>query len=424
MTGMKSGLLTAGLLVLWAGAAYALDPALKCQSGKNKEAGKYAFCLQKAEAKLVTTGDAEKYAAAIVKCEAKLADKWKKLEEDAAAKGASCLDGAPTETQYKTVIDGHSDNITTGLSGGDLQDYPAELTTCTGQLTTCTGERNQCVNTDLPACQTTRDQCVNTDLPACQTTRDQCVNTDLPACQTTRDQCVNTDLPACQTSLATALACGNGTIDAGEQCDQANLNAQTCATQGFGGGTLACGTGCLFNTGGCYNAPRFADNGDGTITDKQTGLMWEKKADLDNVPVICSSAGVCPDPHDADNRYTYSADSPLGPPGTAFTVFLAQLNAGSGFAGHADWRLPTRAELQGIVDYADTSSPLVDAAFDTGCTGSCTITTCSCTTASNPYWTSDETASIAGNARIVHFDNGDVTNDTKDTGDYARAVRP
>ena len=31
-------------------------------------------------------------------------------------------------------------------------------------------------------------------------------------------------------------ACGNGAIDGGESCDQGNLNAQTCITQGFSPG--------------------------------------------------------------------------------------------------------------------------------------------------------------------------------------------
>ncbi|HSP55853.1 MAG TPA: DUF1566 domain-containing protein [Dehalococcoidia bacterium] len=385
--------LTAAVLMASAGAVYGVDPAQQCQAGKNKEAGKYAYCLQKAEASLVKTGDTVKYGEAITKCETKLNDKWAKLEATAAGKGASCPDAPLTEAQFKTVIDEHSDNVTTGLSGGGLQDYPALLTSCTGQLTVCTG------------------------------VRDQCVNTDLPGCQATRDQCVNIDLPSCQANLTTALACGNAAIDAGEQCDQVNLNGETCATQGFGGGTLACGSGCLFDTGGCYNAPRFVDNGDGTITDKETGLMWEKKAGLGGGPVICSTAGVCPNPHDADNQYTYSFGSPSGPPGTAFTVLLAQLNGGGGFAGHSDWRLPTREELQGIADYADPSSPVVSAAFDTGCTVSCTITTCSCT-APSIYWTSTTTALTANNAWIVDFSNGDVTNDTKDTDYYARAVRP
>jgi hypothetical protein len=82
------------------------------------------------------------------------------------------------------------------------------------------------------------------------------------------------------------VVCGNGAIDPGEQCDQDNLNGQTCVALGYGTGTLTCGAGCLFNESGCYT-DRFTDNLDGTITDHQTGLLWEKKADFDNVPVTC-----------------------------------------------------------------------------------------------------------------------------------------
>ncbi|HSP99446.1 MAG TPA: DUF1566 domain-containing protein [Candidatus Dormibacteraeota bacterium] len=112
----------------------------------------------------------------------------------------------------------------------------------------------------------------------------------------------------------------------------------------------------------------------------------------------------------------------LGPPGTAFTVLLAQLNAGGGFAGHTDWRLPTRDELQTIADYADASSPVVAAVFDAGCTGSCAPTTCSCT-APGPYWTDDLVASISGNAWILDFSDGSVLTDTRDTDYGVRAVR-
>ncbi|HEV8323995.1 MAG TPA: hypothetical protein VG389_20430 [Myxococcota bacterium] len=49
------------------------------------------------------------------------------------------------------------------------------------------------------------------------------------------------------------VLCGNGMIDAaaGEQCDGTLLGGQTCATQGLGGGALACTPGCVFDTSGC-----------------------------------------------------------------------------------------------------------------------------------------------------------------------------
>jgi hypothetical protein len=46
--------------------------------------------------------------------------------------------------------------------------------------------------------------------------------------------------------------CGNGIIEAGEVCDGANLGGETCQSQGFTGGTLACNGTCTgFDTSGC-----------------------------------------------------------------------------------------------------------------------------------------------------------------------------
>lgn len=47
--------------------------------------------------------------------------------------------------------------------------------------------------------------------------------------------------------------CGNGVIDAGEECDGQNLNNQDCTDQGFAGGALACNNNCTFNVANCTN---------------------------------------------------------------------------------------------------------------------------------------------------------------------------
>ena len=41
-------------------------------------------------------------------------------------------------------------------------------------------------------------------------------------------------------TISPPTLCGNGVIDAGEQCDGGNLNGQSCPSQGYAGGTLSC----------------------------------------------------------------------------------------------------------------------------------------------------------------------------------------
>ena len=46
--------------------------------------------------------------------------------------------------------------------------------------------------------------------------------------------------------------CGNGVIDAGEQCDGADLNSFDCSSLGYAGGTLGCDPMmCIFDTSMC-----------------------------------------------------------------------------------------------------------------------------------------------------------------------------
>lgn len=158
----------------------------------------------------------------------------------------------------------------------------------------------------------------------------------------------------------------------------------------------------------------YTDNGDGTITDNNTGLMWEKKSDDGSI-------------HDWDNTYTWGMTTPpYTMNGTMVTTFLDTLNDVSGggascFAGHCDWRIPNRNELQSIVN-SETFTPAVSAAFNTACAPACTVLTCSCTVPSN-YWSSTTLTPIPDWAWFVYFDYGHDGGDGKNHLFFVRAVR-
>ena len=251
------------------------------------------------------------------------------------------------------------------------------------------------------------------------------------ACPSSGDQAaiqtqVTQDGAAVAAELAGAPLCGNGAINPEEQCDGSNLNGNTCATLGYSGGTLACNGSCQFNTAGCIPAGvlqtgqtqcdqgagtlgacpgsptgqdaalgkgvarSYTDNGDGTITDNTTGLMWEKLSQDGTI-------------HDYTTSYTWH---------TAFTTKIDGLNAGSGFAGHTDWRLPNVNELQSLSNYG-LASPAIDPAFNMNCAALCTVTSCSCTQ-SNHYWSSTTKQAVPNNAWLVGFGDGGAGLDVKE----------
>lgn len=82
-----------------------------------------------------------------------------------------------------------------------------------------------------------------------------------------------------------------------------------------------------------YGENQFVDNGDGTITDLATGLMWQAVDDGNT--------------RDWEESLAYAEGLELG--------------------GHDDWRLPNVKELQSIVDYTrsvqTTNSPAIDPMF-------------------------------------------------------------
>ncbi len=49
--------------------------------------------------------------------------------------------------------------------------------------------------------------------------------------------------------------CGDGNVDAGEDCDGSNLNGASCISVGFDGGLLSCAADCSFNTNNCVTDP-------------------------------------------------------------------------------------------------------------------------------------------------------------------------
>ncbi|MBF0541599.1 MAG: DUF1566 domain-containing protein [Nitrospirae bacterium] len=119
---------------------------------------------------------------------------------------------------------------------------------------------------------------------------------------------------------------------------------------------------------------RFIDNGDGTISDIRTGLMWGKSdsyADL----------GKCLDWNKSRN-------------------YVLGLTTG----GHKDWRLPLVKELKGIYDESKTNKDFsgnkiyLDPIFASG--------------GAYWYWTSEEAAACC--ARYVDFYGGFAYQDSRD----------
>jgi streptogramin lyase len=210
----------------------------------------------------------------------------------------------------------------------------------------------------------------------------------------------------------------------------------------------------------------FVDNGDGTISDTETGLIWEKKdqsGGLHDVNSIFPWTGVCTDQNGVPcsgvigctfcqpdaaaestcNAVTGNAEGCARCPGAAvcqpingiMTVWqwLNQIN-GANFAGHNDWRIPTigrdggGVQLETIVDASvagcGSGVPCIAPAFNTSCASGCAASDCSCTDIGQ-YWSSTTIAESLPLPSVwsVLFFRGTIGGADKTSAFFARAVR-
>jgi len=160
--------------------------------------------------------------------------------------------------------------------------------------------------------------------------------------------------------------------------NESSQSAQACATTTNFTPLVDTGQTTVYAAGDdasfTIDPPSYTDNGNGTITDNVTGLLWQKQDD----GTTCT--------WDAANTYC----------------------AGLSLTG-TGWRVPTRRELMSIVDYGKYSPSINGTYFPN--------------TQSSWYWSSTTYASNTTYAWNVYFGNGYVYVNYKTSTGYVRCVR-
>ena len=125
--------------------------------------------------------------------------------------------------------------------------------------------------------------------------------------------------------------------------------------------------------GVAWPVPRFMNNGDGTVTDRLTGLVWSQDA---GTPTVGSCAGGYKTWYDALN----------------YVTCLNSIN----YLGHSDWRLPNINELESLInaDEPNSAAWLIAQGF--------------ISVQSGYYWSSSSYAGLTDYAWVVYMWNGYV----------------
>jgi Protein of unknown function (DUF1566) len=142
--------------------------------------------------------------------------------------------------------------------------------------------------------------------------------------------------------------------------------------------------------GVAWPVPRFIDNGDGTVIDRLTGLVWLKNANCisTNYPTFDNDVSPAPEtsnvPGDGKVLWQHALD------------FVAGINDGTYpncGAGYTDWRLPNIRELLSLIDYG-YSHPCLSNGAGTGhfSQGDPFINVMVTYTGDDDYWTSTSDA--------------------------------
>jgi hypothetical protein len=149
------------------------------------------------------------------------------------------------------------------------------------------------------------------------------------------------------------------------KCYDTNGNQISCAGTGQDGEVRA---------GVAWPSPRFHDNGNGTITDNLTGLMWTKNANLSGSTMTWYQA----------------------------IDFCNNLTQG----GYSDWRLPNVTELESLIndDEANSAVWLNNQGFTN--------------VQSYYYWSSTTSASYPNVAWVVYMYYGNVSYSNKSYNYY------